>query len=106
MPFEFVPERKGLYSARWSYTDSELEQIYKTKEDLEIKAKNELEQLKKIYDEVEAEYTEACAKRDAIVDWTSPEADEAEDAAQDLYLKLDAIENWIDWLEDLLNSLE
>ena len=106
MPFEYVPARKGLYPAKWSYTDPELEEIYDIKEDLEIRIRNELEVLKNLYNTTEDEYNAACAKRDAITDWDSPEAEEADDAAQELWYKLDAVDNWIDWLEEVLNSIE
>lgn len=104
MGFEYQKNPFRDYG-NWTYTDNLIDSIMDQKSNLEIDIKKELEVLKKLYSEIEDESIEACKKRDAIADWDSPEAYEAEDLCDELSQKLSAIDDYIDYFEDLLTKL-
>lgn len=103
MGFEYQKNPFRDYG-KWTYTDNLIDSIMDQKSMLEIDIKKELDVLKKLYSDVENQSTDACKKRDAIADWDSPEADEAENLCDELAQKLDALEDLIDYFEDLLTK--
>ena len=88
-----------------TYTDDAIDSIYKTKAALKIDVERELETLKNLKKQLEDEYDAAVKVRDAITDWDSPEAEEAEEKCDDIYCKISVIDDHIDSLEDLNNVL-
>ncbi len=104
MGFEYQRD-VGRHRTKITYTDEVIDSIYKQKSNLKVDVANELEALKKLLDDITAEYERACEIRDSIADWDSQEAYDAEDACNDLWSKQSVIEDWIDNLEDLYNIL-
>ena len=86
---------------RVTYNDDEINHIYKTKAALKIDVQNEIEKLKELKQKIEAEYEKARDIRDSITDWDSDEAYQADDACNDLWSKIDVLDDLIDSLEDL-----
>ena len=104
MGFEYQAE-PGKRRTRVTYTDDVIDSIYKRKTDLKIDVLNELETLENLKKQLEEEHDKACELRDSITDWDSDEAYEAEDACNDLWCKIDVLDDLIDALEDLRNVL-
>ena len=90
---------------RVTYTDDEINHIYQTKATLKIDVQNEIEKLKELKQQIETEYEKARDIRDSITDWDSYEAYQAEDACSDLWSKIDVLDDLIDSLEELDNTL-
>ena len=90
---------------RVTYNDDEINHIFKAKASLKIDVQNEIEKLKTLKQETEEEYERARNIRDSITDWDSDEAYQAEDACNDLWSKIDTLDDLIDSLEELENIL-
>ena len=88
-----------------TYTDEKIDNIYKKRADLKIDVSTEIDELKKLKQQLEVEYENACSIKDSITDWDSDEAYEAEDNCNDLWCKIDVLDDIIDSLEDLNNNL-
>lgn len=104
MGFEYQKEPGKTYP-KVTYTDEVIDYIYKTKTNLKIDVEKELDTLKSLKAELEKEYEEACLKRDSIADWDSDEAIDADDECNDLYSKIDVLDDWIYSLEELNEKL-
>ena len=105
MGFEYQRDLKNSNRLRPTYTDDLLDSIYDQKANLEIDINKELDVLNQIKSQLEDENEQACAKRDAIADWDSDEAMDADEECFDLYQKISFIEDLIDDLEELKRKL-
>lgn len=103
MGFEYQTEPGR--GTRVTYNDDDINRIFKTKAALKIDVQNEIEKLKELKSQTESEYERARDIRDSITDWDSDEAYQAEDACNDLWSKIDTLEDLIDSLEELDNIL-
>ena len=103
MGFEYQTEPGR--GTRITYNDDDINRIFKTKAALKIDVQNEIEKLKELKLQTESEYERARDIRDSITDWDSDEAYQADDACNDLWSKIDTLEDLIDSLEDLNNVL-
>lgn len=103
MGFEYQTEPGR--GTRITYNDDDINRIFKTKAALKIDVQNEIEKLKELKQQIEAEHEKARDIRDSIVDWDSDEAYQAEDACSDLWSKIDVLDDLIDSLEELDNTL-
>lgn len=104
MGFEYQ-QTPGKRIKTVTYTDEVIDNIYKRKDDLKADVENELQTLWKMKAELEEQHSEACQKRDEIADWDSDEYYDAEEICDDLWCKIDTLDDIIDSLEDLKNNL-
>lgn len=89
---------------RWTYTDEKIDSIYKQKASLKIDTETELGELKKLQDELQKQYEKLSKKLkelDNFFDENDTEYNNVADEQWETYLKLSAIEDWIDNLEEL-----
>ena len=95
----------GTRRKHYTYTDETIDKIYKTKTSLKIDVETELETLRNLKKNLEADYEKARNWRDSITDWDSDESYQAEEACDELFEKIDSLDDWIDSLEDLNSVL-
>ena len=104
MGFEYQ-QTPGRRIKTVTYTDDLIDSIFKRKAELKVDVTKELNVLEEMEQELQAEYTEACKKRDEITDWDSEEYSQAEAICDDLWCKIDTLDDMIDSLEELSNTL-
>ena len=94
---------------RWTYTDDKIDSIYKQKSNLKIDVDVELDELKKLKDELEKQYKKLSDELDKLdkffVDEPTDKYNEVAEEHWDIYLKLSTIEELIDQLEELSERL-